>query len=225
MKRMPFEPQSEHYDEQINRKRYILLKSFQLVMLFFIAFLLESVAITELIFIEDSLPEFTGLHKVQNRLLVILFFLLLLVTIGKKYIYLFKIDFLKTKESYIWITTTIIAIYIMMQIISGFNNLGYFRLFPLDFISYIQLLMIVVILVPIQEEFLYRGLLLLIPNQKFKYIMLLVSSIIFGLIHNQPFYFFWMGLGLGILAIRFNNILIPIITHSLWNFTASFFDF
>jgi uncharacterized protein len=203
----------------------ILVKSFQFIVIFIIAFLLESVVIPQFLFIEDDLPEVTGLHKVQNRLAVIFFLLLLLFVFRKKYKSIFAVDLVKSKESYIWITATLFAFYIIMQMISGFNHVAEFRLFPLSSSDYIQLLLIVVLLVPIQEEFLYRGLLLLVPDRKFKSIMLLVSSVLFGLLHDHPFEFFWMGLGLGILALRFNTIWIPIIAHALWNFVASFIDF
>ena len=94
---------------------------------------------------------------------------------------------------------------------------------PLEFPYFILLLIRVVIIVPIEEEFVYRGLLLLIPYNKIKYLMLIVSSVIFALIHDDPYKIIWLSLGLGILGIRFNNIWIPIIAHSIWNLLASFF--
>ncbi|WP_136035738.1 CPBP family intramembrane glutamic endopeptidase [Bacillus salacetis] len=201
-----------------------LLKTLQLMGLYLLAFLLESVIIPQLTFIQDSLPEFTGRHKVQNRIIVILFLLTLLLTIGKKYYYLFSTEPLKAKESYVWTSATIIAIYIIMQS-TGFITIAEIRLFPLDPGDYLQLLFIVVILVPIQEEFLYRGLLLLVPDHKVKYLMLIVSSILFALLHHDPFAFFWMGMGYGILAIRFKNIWVPILAHALWNLAVSFIEF
>lgn len=80
----------------------------------------------------------------------------------------------------------------------------------------------VCVLVPIGEEFLYRGLLLLVPSHKIRYIMLIVSSILFASIHSNPYEIIWLGLGLGILAIRFNTIWVPIVAHALWNLMATY---
>ncbi|WP_375336598.1 CPBP family glutamic-type intramembrane protease [Cytobacillus oceanisediminis] len=43
--------------------------------------------------------------------------------------------------------------------------------------------MIVCIFVPFEEEFFYRFVLLLIPYRKLKYVMLIISSNLFFLIH------------------------------------------
>ncbi|WP_445506481.1 lysostaphin resistance A-like protein [Niallia sp. 03190] len=83
-----------------------------------------------------------------------------------------------------------------------------------------MLLFRVTVLVPIQEELLYRGLLILVPSKRIKYLMLIVSSILFAIIHSNPFQMVWLGLGF--LAIRFNNIWIPIIAHAIWNLLATF---
>ncbi len=194
-------------------KTGMLKKSLLFVLLFGITFLIENAKL------QNINPD-SVYFKFENRILVILFLLILLITIGKKYIYLLNTEPIKKMESYVWIIITLFVIYIMM----GFENIE-FRLFSLGFSYYVLQLVGVVILVPIQEEFLYRGFLLLVPNQKIKYLMLIISSIIFALLHDNPMQFFWMGLGFGILAIRFNNIWIPIITHAIWNLVASFFDF
>ncbi|WP_407652074.1 CPBP family intramembrane glutamic endopeptidase [Aquibacillus koreensis] len=114
---------------------------------------------------------------------------------------------------------------LFLQTIDGFINFGSFRLLPLSITQYLQFVFILSIIFPIQEELLYRGLLILIPSQRIKYLMLFISSLLFAFIHAEPTFQFFLGLGLGILAIRFNNILVPIFAHSLWNLFNSLFNF
>ena len=201
-------------------------KTLLLMFLFLIAFLLESIVLPEqLIILEDTLPATNVIFKLQNRILVIVFFLLLILITKKKYLYLFKLDPLKRKETYLWIMGILIFKFMMINIMEGFNSIGSFALFPFSFSEYLQLLMIVALIVPLQEELLYRGLLLLVPSQKIKYLMLIISSVAFALIHPTPTTAFWLGLGNGVVAIRFNNLLVPLIVHSLWNIFVTFYHF
>jgi len=169
-----------------------------------------------------QIPFFKG--NIKNSLVTILFFLLLLLTIGKKYTYLFKIEPLKSGVTYVWIIIALIAVYFMMYLFTDVKGILYYSS-PLKFSYFVLLLIRLVIIVPIEEEIVYRGLLLLVPYKKIKYLMLVVSSIIFALIHDDPLKIIWLALGLGILGIRFNNIWIPIIAHGLWNLFVSFFAF
>jgi uncharacterized protein len=201
----------------------IIRKSLLLIFLFFIAFFISNVDIPQMPFFKGIYPNFVVLN-IENSLLTILFFLLLLMTIGKKYTYLFKIEPLKIGVTYVWIILAIITVYLMMYLFTDVKGI-LFYLSQLKTSYFILLLIRVVIIVPIEEELVYRGLLLLVPNKKIKYFMLVVSSIIFALIHEDPLKIIWLALGLGILGIRFNNIWIPIIAHGLWNLLVSFFAF
>lgn len=96
---------------------------------------------------------------------------------------------------------------------------------PISVIDYLKVLLIVAIIVPIHEELIYRGLLLLVPYNKIKYIMLVFSSILFSVIHPSPIDTFWLSLAFGVLAIRFNSIVVPIVAHSIWNTFNIFFNF
>ncbi|MEK4521232.1 CPBP family intramembrane glutamic endopeptidase [Psychrobacillus sp. FSL W7-1493] len=202
-------------------KRGITRKTFLFFFVFLLTFYISNVEIPQLPFFKGIYPEFVVLN-IENSLLTILFLSILLLTIGKKYTYLFKFEPLKKGITYIWVFGTILLIYIMMVLFTNVSGLTFYSS-PLELPYFILLLIRVVIIVPIEEEFVYRGLLLLIPYNKIKYLMLIVSSVIFALIHDDPYKIIWLSLGLGILGIRFNNIWIPIIAHSIWNLLASFF--
>lgn len=203
------------------RKRGFFRKTFLFFLVFLLTFYISNVEIPQLPFLKGIYPKFVVLN-IENSLLTILFLSILLMTIGKKYTYLFNVEPLKKEKTYIWIFATIVMIYVMMVLFTDVSGLIFYSS-PLEFSYFILLLIRVVIIVPIEEEFVYRGLLLLIPSNKIKYLMLIVSSIIFALVHDDPYKLIWLSLGLGILGIRFNNIWIPIIAHSIWNLLASFF--
>ncbi|MEK3977314.1 type II CAAX endopeptidase family protein [Psychrobacillus sp. FSL K6-2684] len=204
-------------------KRGIIRKSFLFLFVSLLTFYISNVEIPQLPFFKKIYPEFVVLN-IENSLLTILFLSILLITIGKKYTYLFKFEPLKEGKTYIWIFITILLVYIMMFLFTDVSGLTFYSS-PLNFSYFILLLIRVVIIVPIEEEIVYRGLLLLVPSNKIKYLMLIVSSFIFALIHDDPYKIIWLSLGLGILGIRFNNIWIPIIAHSIWNLFVSFFAF
>ncbi|QFT87584.1 CAAX amino terminal protease self- immunity [Bacillus sp. THAF10] len=193
-------------------------KFFLFITIFVVGFLLSAIKLPEhFILISDTLPEGNLNFKVQNRLSVIIFFVLLLLLFGKKYIGMFSIAPLKKKGTYLWIIgLLVVALFLQFQPFS-------FRLLPFTFGEYLQLFFILVIIAPIEEELFYRGLLILIPSTKIKYIMLIISSVLFGLIHAAFWGSFIIGLVLGILAIRYRNILVTIVAHSLWNTFAMFF--
>jgi membrane protease YdiL (CAAX protease family) len=211
-----------HTSSKISAIFKIGTKTLLLMFLFLIAFLLENIVLPEqLIILEDTLPASNVIFKLQNRVLVIVFFLLLILITRKKYLYLFKLDPLKRKETYIWV----MGILIFQFTMEGFNLAGSFALFPFSFSEYLQLLIIVALIAPLEEELLYRGLLLLVPSQKIRYLMLIISAVAFALIHSIPINALWLGLGTGFLAIRFNNLLVPLIVHSLWNIFVTFYHF
>ncbi|MGF2616285.1 CPBP family intramembrane metalloprotease [Rossellomorea vietnamensis] len=198
----------------------LLKKTALLISLTAIAFLLEVIKLPELFLkeIPDPLR-----FKMENRIAVILFFMVLLVIFRKRYDYLFQVNVLKDKRTYAWIFSVLTSVYILMKASSGFQ--GPFLPFRVPELSLLYLLILlyrVCVLVPIAEEFLYRGLLLLVPSQRIRYVMLIVSSVFFASLHSNSFETIWLGLGLGILAIRFQNIWVPIIAHTLWNLMATY---
>lgn len=143
---------------------------------------------------------------------------------GKRYSYLFRVDPLKQLSTYAWIFGTLTLVVICLVLFTeytGIHNYSSNR-------SYVQfgfLFLQVVLLVPIVEELIFRGFLLLIPHPKLKYLMFVVSTLSFAMIHENPEVILWLSLGFGTLAIRFNNLWVPIIAHMLWNLFASFFAF
>ena len=87
-------------------------------------------------------------------------------------------------------------------------------------------LFIVSIIVPITEELFFRGFIFdsikLISNN---IIAILVSSVFFGIVHSdfqQILYAFIVGIMLSYLKSKFNNLIYPIIMHSIMNMTSLF---
>lgn len=199
----------------------ILKKTILLITLALISFLLENLKLPKFIFLKDFPESLT--FKIENRIVVIGFFILLFLVCGKKYKHVFNITLLKDKKSYVWIFIVLLAVIILKQASMGFpDSFGMIKTPQLHPVYLLILLFRVTVLVPIQEELLYRGLLILIPSKRINYLMLIFSSILFAFIHSDPFQMVWLGLGLGFLAIRFNNIWIPIIAHLIWNLLATF---
>lgn len=195
------------------------LNTFLFLVIFFIGFLINGIVIPEqFIFIKSTLPEGILHSRLQNRLLLILYFVILLFLISRKEYYSFlNLSPLSKKISYLWIVG-ILAIVLLIQ-----HKPFSFYLLPLDFFEYIQLIIIASIIVPINEELLYRGFLILVPPEKLRYLMLIISSVLFASIHSNFVGALILGLALGFLAIRFRNLLVPIAAHSLWNLFATFF--
>lgn len=142
---------------------------------------------------------------------------ILLIVFRKKYFHFFSITPLKKKKTYYWIIGLLSTIILLQQ-----QPLT-FKILPLNGMEYVQLFFILCIVVPIEEELLYRGLLILVPSPKFRYVMLIIASLLFAFIHASFFSSLLLGLALGILSIRFRNILVPIVAHSLWNTYSIFF--
>ncbi|WP_436371595.1 CPBP family intramembrane glutamic endopeptidase [Cytobacillus sp. BC1816] len=188
------------------------------ILIVIIGYFLRGIKISEqFIFITDTLPEGSFSFQLQNRVLLMLFLIIVFFILGKKYNYLFSVSPLKKKVTYFWIFGVMaLVILLMHQPLS-------FHLLPLQFDEYIQFLIIVCIIVPFEEEFFYRGMLLLIPYRKLQYVMLIISSLLFALIHSAVFSTLLLGLALGTLAIRFRNLWVPILAHSLWNAFSMFF--
>ncbi|MFT8323531.1 MAG: CPBP family intramembrane glutamic endopeptidase [Bacillus sp. (in: firmicutes)] len=200
----------------------MLKKAILLISITLISFLLENLKFPKFIFFLKDIPE-SLTFKIENRIVVIGFVIVLFLVCGKQYKHLFNITLLKDKKSYVWIFFVLVAVVILKQASMGFpGSFGMIKMPQLHPFHLLIVLFRVAVLVPIQEELLYRGLLILVPSKRIQYLMLIVSSILFASIHSNPFQMVWLGFGLGFLAIRFNNIWIPIIAHAIWNLLATF---
>ncbi|MCA1057512.1 CPBP family intramembrane metalloprotease [Rossellomorea aquimaris] len=199
-------------------------KTFMFLTIFLIAFLLESTKLPDYFYFIQGIPR-ALMFKLENRLLVLIFFMILILIYRKKYEKVFSLDILKDKKMYVWITVTLVCVTFLKQTSIGFEDtFGLIRLPQLSTLHLFFLLLNVCLIVPIQEEILYRGLLILVPSNRLRVVMLIISSITFALLHTDPLQIIWLGLGLGVLAIRFNNIWVPIIAHSIWNLLVTYIN-
>jgi membrane protease YdiL (CAAX protease family) len=215
------EPVIRENPRLIKKITTLSVKSFLFVVIFTISFFLSAISFPESwTFISDSLPQGNMNFKLQNRLAVILFFFILLLFTKKKYLSYFSLEPFKRIVTYFWIIGLLTVAFLI-------NSEATFsvRELPLSGWQFIQLTMILCVITPIEEEFMYRGLLLLVPYKKWRYVMLTFSVLAFAFIHTNVMNAFWLGLILGILALRFRNILVPIFAHAVWNLFAAYFVF
>ncbi|WP_409254334.1 lysostaphin resistance A-like protein [Bacillus sp. SCS-153A] len=172
----------------------------------------------QFIFIKSTIPEDIYKTKLQNQLFVILYFVILLILISRKEYYsFFNLSPLKKKSTYVWMVG-LLALVLFIQ-----HHPFSLYFLPISAFEYIQLLIITSILVPIYEELLFRGVLILVPPEKLRYPMLIMSSVLFASLHSNFLDAFILGVALSILAIRFRNLLVPMVAHSLWNLFATFY--
>ena len=93
--------------------------------------------------------------------------------------------------------------------------------------SIIMYIIYISIIPPLVEEFAFRGIILGSLRQYGDGFAILVSSVLFGLMHEnfgQTSFTFILGLILGFLTVRLNSILPAMIIHFLNNFSATIFD-
>ncbi|MGD6801928.1 hypothetical protein FZC79_19965 [Rossellomorea vietnamensis] len=100
-------------------KLTIIKKTVLLITLTTIAFLFESIKLPEL-FLED-IPDALR-FKLENRLAVILFFMLLLVIFKEQYNHLFKVSVLKDKKTYAWIFSVLFVVFLLIKATAGFQD-------------------------------------------------------------------------------------------------------
>ncbi|WGG44740.1 CPBP family intramembrane metalloprotease [Rossellomorea sp. DA94] len=199
-------------------------KAILFLTIFVTAFVLETAKLPDVFYFIQGIPR-PLVFKLENRFLVLIFFMFMILLFGKKYIHVFSLDVLKEKKMYMWITITLICVTFLKQTIIGFEDtFGLIRLPQLTTLHLFFLLLNVCLIVPIQEELLYRGLLIIVPSKRWKLVMFFFSSITFAFLHTYPLQIIWLGLGLGVLALRFNNIWVPIIAHSLWNLLVTYIN-
>lgn len=92
----------------------------------------------------------------------------------------------------------------------------------------VSLILMTVILAPILEEILFRGILLkgMINNKMNPKIAILVSAFVFGAIHVYPWQFagaFLLGLVFGLVYYKTKSLLIPILLHAFNNLLSVLF--
>jgi membrane protease YdiL (CAAX protease family) len=141
---------------------------------------------------------------------------------------LIKFSLLDLKAVLLAIPATILVLLISLLFIALLQALGIevppqFD-FPADLKNQIWLILIPgVIGAPIFEELFFRGYILSILSKKNPWVGLIVSSILFGLVHFDLMLFlplFLMGLILGIAYLRTQNLLTAILIHALNNLVA-----
>lgn len=128
--------------------------------------------------------------------------------------------------------TCVYANFTAYSLLFNLNSIGLYPHipeFPYDnnIASIIMYIISLSIIPPLVEEFAYRGIVLGSLRQYGDGFAILVSSVLFGLMHENfgqtPFAFI-VGLILGFLTVRLNSILPAMIIHFLNNFSATIFD-
>lgn len=94
-----------------------------------------------------------------------------------------------------------------------------------NLLDLVYIIVYTVILVPIAEELIFRGVILNRLNNKVNVLYaIIISSVLFSLVHGfgrlTPTFFF--GLCMCVIYLKTNNITIPIIIHMLNNAVATF---
>lgn len=105
-----------------------------------------------------------------------------------------------------------------------FNFLNVEEIVYVSFIVYVLFFINICILAPIWEELFFRGILLRRLTIKWSpQKSIIVSSLLFGLIHVNPLtviFAFLLGCVLGYVYLKTKSIIVPIVVHSFSNFFA-----
>lgn len=94
-------------------------------------------------------------------------------------------------------------------------------------LAYLNYIISVVIIAPISEEFIFRGIILNRLNRIFPLIVaIIISSILFGLMHGFSglIHAFVFGVCMSVVYLKTENIFVSIFIHFLNNFTACLFE-
>ena len=97
-----------------------------------------------------------------------------------------------------------------------------------DIVYFLLDVLLVAVLPALCEEFLHRGLLLQGTKHSGFYRAIIISSVMFGLIHfdiSKVFYATVLGLILGFVSVVAKNIWVPTIMHFVNNFIAVYLDY
>ncbi len=145
----------------------------------------------------------------------------------------YYIQALKKWQTYLYLIVAYIGVYISQYL---FNYVleweqpgSQVDLFGLDQIginplNFGLLILAFVVIAPITEEIIFRGLIFGFIKDKFGLIAaLLISSAIFGLLHpGHHLSTFVMGLAFALLYYRTKSIAVPIVLHMVWNALATY---
>ncbi len=105
------------------------------------------------------------------------------------------------------------------------SDLIYFNSENYPFVPNLLSLLSLCVVVPILEEFAFRGIIL--HRWAHTYGLksaILVSSLLFGIVHSDPIGASCFGLGMCVLYVKTQSLVLPIICHSLNNFVAWLFE-
>lgn len=84
----------------------------------------------------------------------------------------------------------------------------------------------IVIVAPITEEFIFRGIILHRWAEKWNIqIAVVASSLFFGVLHGNAVGLFIFGLAMALLYLKTNRLIVPIIAHTLNNFAVLVIEF
>ncbi|MCI7680987.1 MAG: CPBP family intramembrane metalloprotease, partial [Fusobacterium necrophorum] len=89
---------------------------------------------------------------------------------------------------------------------------------------YLYVLLAVVVLGPIVEEFMFRGIIFRLLEEQNVYLALILSSLFFGLWHMefiQSVYAVFLGFATVIVYFRTQTIVYPMLIHILYNFLST----
>lgn len=145
----------------------------------------------------------------------------------------YYIEALKKWQTYLYLIVAYIGVYISQYL---FNYVleweqpgSQVDLFGLDQIginplNFSLLILAFVVIAPITEEIIFRGLIFGFIKDKFGLIAaLLISSAIFGLLHpGHHLSTFVMGVAFALLYDRTKSIAVPIVLHMVWNALATY---
>ncbi len=99
---------------------------------------------------------------------------------------------------------------------------------PDSFLGFVLLFIAVAIIAPLGEELLFRGFLQKILEKQWKDVTraVLITALIFAVIHMNPYWFaqiYILGIILGFLSWKTNSVIPPLILHGMNNTTALLF--
>lgn len=158
----------------------------------------------------------------------IVILIIILPSVKKHTLNIIKPSILKERSTYYMVIGWLIFLYLFREIIFSINFLfdeRFLFYYENDYLigeSFLYLLS-AILLVPIYEEIIYRGMLQHWLSCKLHPIFgIVISSLVFGMIHGDYQMFgFIMGLSFGIMYHFKKSLIASILLHILWNLTSS----
>lgn len=190
--------------------------------------------ITERVFNIDLL---SYIQQIQySALMELLVFILTLLALKHVREFLkgkYNFQALKKWQTYVYLVVAYVVIYTAQYLIihkleweQGGSQVGLFGLdeISLNIINVLLLIVAFVVIAPITEEVIFRGLILGFLREKIGIIpAILISSLLFGLGHpGHHLSTTIMGLTFGLLYDRTKSIAVPIVFHMIWNAFATY---